>query len=79
MATPTDREGGRFFKKGGGANRNQTRPHFYAQGRKKCDFQAQNRGKSRGKRVKILERLDEVKELAEKVKELAEEVKECVE
>ncbi len=54
--------GGDFFKKCVGANRNPPRPHFYARGRKKCDFQAQNRGNSRKKRVKILERLDEVKE-----------------
>lgn len=38
----TLRRGGGFFKKGGGANRNQTRPHFYARGQKKCGFSAQN-------------------------------------
>lgn len=38
-------EGGGFFKKGGGANRNPPRPHFYARGRKKCGFSAQKRGK----------------------------------
>ena len=27
---PTDRRGGEFFKKGGEANRNPPRPHFYA-------------------------------------------------
>ena len=54
--------GGGFFKKCVGVDRNPPRPHFYARGRKKCDFQAQNRGNPRKKRVKILERLDEVKE-----------------
>lgn len=56
------RGGGGFFKKCVGVDRNPPRPHFYARGRKKCDFQAQNRGNPRKKRVKILERLDEVKE-----------------
>lgn len=41
---PTLRGGGRFFKEGGGADRNPTRPHFYAQGQKKCGFSAQNGG-----------------------------------
>ena len=42
---PDHQEGGRFFKEGGEANRNPTRPHFYARGQKKCGFSAQKRGK----------------------------------
>lgn len=37
--------GGRFFKEGGEANRNPTRPLFHARGQKKCGFSAQKRGK----------------------------------
>lgn len=41
----TIRRGGGFFKEGGEADRNPTRPHFYARGQKKCGFSAQKRGK----------------------------------
>ena len=44
--------GGRFFKKGGEADRNPPRPHFYARGQKKCDFQAQTEVKQLRKRRK---------------------------
>lgn len=44
--------GGGFFKEGGEVDRNQTRPHFYARGQKKCGFSAQTEVKQLRKRRK---------------------------